>query len=98
MLIGISSGDGIKASSACPLGKGIKVLDKRGIGYSDTGVIVEKTPLAGLGIHGDFTKKKMRIEGVYFHVNIPKRRVLEYCTICQGDRRTTWSRKRGGLG
>jgi len=98
VLIGISSRDGIKASSACLLGKGIKILDKRGIGYSDTGVIVEKTPLAGLGIHGNFTEKKMRIEGVYLRVNVPKGRVLKYCTVCQGDRRTTWSRKRGGLG
>jgi len=96
VLIGVSSRDGIKASSACPLGKGIEILDERGIGYGDTGF--EKTPLVGLAIHGNFTKKKIKIEGIYIDVNVPKRRVLKYCTICQRGRRTTWSRKRGSLG
>lgn len=82
MLVSIGSGDEVKASIACPLGKGIKILDKRGIGYSNTGVIVFTTPLFGLGIHGNFVE----------------RRVLKHYTICQGDRRTAWSRERGGLG
>jgi len=99
VLVSIGSGDEVKASIACPLGKGIKVLDKRGIGYSNTGVIVFTTPLFGLGIHGNFAVKRVRIEGeVCQRANILERRVLKHYTICQGDRRTAWSRERGGLG